>query len=50
MFLSRQIKARSDDAAEILAKENGRICSKINLSVVTGVFVQPTFGTECRNL
>ena len=50
MFLTRQIKARSDDAAEILAKENGRIGSKMNLSIVTGVFVQPTLGTGCRDL
>ena len=50
MFLTRQIKAKPDDAAEILPKANGRICLKVNLSVVTGVFVQPTFGTGCRNL
>ena len=45
MFLSRQIKGRSDDAAEILAREDGRIYSNMNLSGVTEVFVQPTFGT-----
>lgn len=50
MFLTRQIKARSDDAAEILAKEDGRIGAKMNLNVVAGVFVQPTLGTECRDL
>ena len=50
MFLIRQIKVEPDDAAEILAKENGRICSKMNLSIVAGVFVQPTFGAGCRNL
>ena len=50
MFLTRQIKARSDDAAEILAKENGRICSNMNLIVVAGVFVQPTLGAGCRDL
>ena len=44
MFLSRQIKIKPDDTAEILAKEHGQICSKLNLSVITGVFVQPTFG------
>lgn len=49
MFLTRQIKVKPDDAAEILAKENGRICSKMNSSVVTGVFVQPTLGPGCRN-
>ncbi len=50
MFLIRQIKVELDNAAEILAKENGRICPKMDFSVVTGVFVQPTFGTGCRNL
>ena len=39
MFLTRQIKVKPDYAAKILAKENGRICTKIDLSVVTGVFV-----------
>ena len=50
MFLIRQIKVKHDDAADILAKEDGRICSKVNLSVVTEICVQPTCGTECRNL
>ena len=49
MFLTRKIKVKPDDAPEILAKKNGQICSKMNLSVVTGVLVQPTFGTRCRN-
>ena len=44
MFLSRPIKVKPDDTVEILAKEHERICSKVNLSVVTGVFVHPTFG------
>ena len=50
MFLTQEIKVKPDDAPEILAKENGRICSKMNLRGVTGVFVQPTFGTKGRNL
>lgn len=49
MFLTRQIKVKPDDAAEILAKENGRICSNMNLRVVAGVFVQPTLGTGGKN-
>lgn len=50
MFLIRQIKVKPDDAAEILAAENGRIYSKTDVSVVAEVFVQPTFGTGCRTL
>ncbi len=51
MFLIRQIKVEPDDAAEILAKENGRICSKMDFSIITGVSGQPpVFGTGCRNL
>ena len=36
MFLTRQIKVKPDDAAKILAKENGRICTKINFSADPG--------------
>lgn len=43
MFLTQQIKVKPGDAAKILAQEDRRICSKMNLSVVTGVFVpQPS--------
>ncbi len=43
MFLTQQIKVKPDDAAKILAQADGRICSKMNLSIVTGVFVhQPS--------
>ena len=50
MFLTRQIKVRPDDAAEIPATENGRTCSIMDLSVVTGVLVQPTCGTGLYDL
>ena len=50
MFLTRQIKVKPDDAAEVLATENGRICLKMDLSAVAEVFVQPTFGTGYRTL
>lgn len=50
MFLIRQIKVEPDDAVGILAKENGQIRAKMDLDTVTGVFVQPTFGTGHRNL
>ena len=36
MFLIRQIKVELDDTVEILAKENGRICSKMDFSIITG--------------
>ena len=50
MFLSRQIRAKTDGAAEILTEQNGPLRSKMNLSVVTGIFVQPPFGPGYRNL
>ena len=50
MFLTRQIKVKPNDASEILATENGGICLKRDLSVVTEVFVQSAFGTGCRTL
>ncbi len=50
MFLTRQIKVKPDDAAEVLATENGRIYLKMDLSAVAEVFVQPTFGTGYRTL
>ena len=50
MSLTRRIKVNPDDTPEILAKENGRICSQMDLNIVIGVFVQPTCGTEYRNL
>ena len=48
MSLTQQIKVKPDDALEILAKENGRICSNIDLSVITRVLMQPTFGTKYK--
>ena len=45
MFLTRQIKVKPDDAAEILATEGGRIYSKRDLNIVTEVFVQSSFET-----
>ena len=50
MFLIRQIKVEPEEAVDILAKEDEQICVKVDLAIVTGVFVQPTFGTGYRNL
>ena len=50
MFLIRQIKVEPDEAVGILAKKNEQICVKMDLDIVTGVFVQSTFGTGHRNL
>ena len=40
MFLIRQIKVGADDVPEILAKENGQICSNINSSLIAGVLAE----------
>lgn len=50
MFLIRQIKVKPDDVPEILAKEKEQICSNINSSIIAGVFVEPTFGADSKDL
>ena len=47
MFLTQQIKV-NDHAVEILAKENGEICTTIQLDVA-GLFVQSAFGSRGRD-
>lgn len=50
MFLSRQIKVKRDNAAEILATEDGRIYSKRDLGVVIDILVESAFGTRGTTL
>ena len=46
MFLIRQIKVKPDGVPEMLAQENGQICSNI----IARVLVEPTFGTDSKDL
>lgn len=50
MFLIRQIKIKPDDVPGMLAKENEQTHLNINSSVITGVLVKPTFGTDSKDL
>ena len=50
MLLTRQIKVKLDDAAEILATGNGQIYSKRDLNVATGVSLHSTLGTRGMTL